>query len=144
MKASVIVAAFLAGLICGVAMSGRAESWTVVSGISYHLDRNGQNERNWGLGREHRLTENNQLGYGFYQNSSNRLSIYMANAYTPYRCLIVNCGVIFGLVTGYEQSQKPTVLGGLAATIERGDYGLNLIFIPAAGGVVFAQAKWRF
>lgn len=134
----------IAGFLLAIGFSGRAEDWLVVSGISYHLDRNGQNERNWGAGGEHRLTENNRLGYGAYKNSSNRLSIYLANAYTPYRCLIADCGVIFGLVTGYEQDQKPTVLGGLAATIERGDVGLNLIFIPAAGGVAFAQVKFRW
>ena len=138
---------FFLGLVVGfllaIGFSGKAADWLVVSGISRHIERNGQNERNWGLGKEHRLTENNRLGMGFYQNSSNRLSIYLANGYTPYECLGARCGVIFGLVSGYENGQKPAVLGGFAATLELGSVGMNLIFIPAAGGVFFLQAKWR-
>ena len=147
---------FRAGLLVGVVISilvicaiGRfasvfADDWVVVSGVSYHFARNGQNERNTGLGREYRLTENNRLGFGAYNNSSNRFAAYLANGYTPYDCLGARCGVIGGLVTGYEQGQKPAILGGFVATLERGSVGGNLIFIPAAGGVLFLQGKFRW
>jgi hypothetical protein len=140
-----LVVAFLLGAIAMVAIQGKtADDWLVVSGISYHLQRNGQNERNWGLGWERRLSENWNLSVGAYDNSSNRLSVYGAAGYTPYRCWIAKCGVITGLVTGYEQDQKPTVLGGFAATVEGRDMGFNFIFIPAAGGVNFLQVKFRW
>lgn len=131
----------LAAALCAASQGCFAESWFVASGISYHLRRAGQNERNWGAGFERRLAENWSVTFGLYDNSSSDDSLYAAAAWTPYRFGRIRAGSLLGLVSGYED--KPGLLGGLTATIEGRRAGLNAVFIPAAGGVLFLQAKFR-
>lgn len=138
-----VVRVVIALVLAAHAVLVQAADWLVGSGLSYHLDRNGQNELNTGIGVERALANGHRVVAGVYHNSSRRLSAYVADAYTPWPCLGARCGAILGGATGYEQGQKPAVLGGFAATLERGRRGLNLIFIPAAGGVLFVQVKWR-
>lgn len=130
-----------------------AADWLVLNGASHHFERNGQEERNYGLGLERHYSERWTGSAGIYRNSSGDASVYLASAYTPWRAYGARWGVLGGLVTGYEGKDKgqrrsdqdaltPAILGGFTAAWEGGRIGLNLIFIPAAGGVLFAQVKF--
>jgi hypothetical protein len=131
----------LAAVLFAASQGCLAEDWLVASGISYHLRRAGQNERNWGVGFERRLAENWSATFGLYDNSSSDDSAYAAAAWTPYRWGRIRAGLLGGVVSGYED--KPCLLGGLTGAMEWRLFGLNAVFIPAAGGVLFLQAKFR-
>lgn len=147
MKASVLIAAFLLGLLVGIGMSGRAADYVVVSGLALHLD--GATHCNTyvtpGIGYEHTLSKNWQLSVGAYDNSNCRLSAYVAGAWLPLKFSDWRLGTISGLVSGYNNSVLP--VGGLVFSYEpKNKIGFNFIFIPPAGetsaGVGWLQVKW--
>lgn len=136
------------------------EDWAVVSLRSYHFRREGQNERNWGFGFEKDLRwllKDLRLSAGAYNNSSNDLSAYFNGLYLPLKRGPWRAGLTAGLAYGYgkekevvageEQSKKTNDLipffGGVLA-YEGKEYGLNLILIPAGGGVIGSQGKARW
>ena len=153
MRSSIVIAAFLAGLLVGIGLSGHAgdwndhaSSWLVLSGLAVHLDGAKHcNSTTTGIGYERTYT---QAAYsvGVYRNSNCRWSSYAAKAWMPVSLGYTRLGLIGGLVTGYERPLTP--VPGLALTYERKTWGLNLIGIPptssSSTGVLWLQAKYRF
>ena len=148
-KSSVIVAAFLAGLICGVATSGRAEDWAVSTVRSYHIERKDYEESNLGLGIETDLSQRLRLSVGVYRNSERRDSAYGVLVYCPLSLRYGSwrgCGLAGG-VTGYSESIAP--LAGGVLSYEGKRYGVNVIWFPNkrgdfTEGVLAFQLKKRF
>ena len=120
-----------------------AESWAVVSGRSYHFERDGQREWNWGVGIEREVNERWRWLAGGYNNSSGDASFYTAVAYLPWRFWGARAGAILGGVTGYA-NHDPSALGGLALSLDGKTQGVNVLFVPAAGGLLFLQLKIRY
>ncbi len=145
MKPVLLAAAFLAGLLVGVGMSGRAEDYVIVSGLAKHLDgKQHCNSTTTGLGYEHSQSENWRSQIGFYRNSNCRWSAYAAEAWMPVylQSINVRLGVLGGVVTGYGSAVLPA--GGLVTSFEFKKWKLNLITIPPVGnssdGVLWLQA----
>jgi hypothetical protein len=130
--------------ICLLGIFARAwsdETWLTVGVRSYHVDRRGQEEWNFGAGLERRYSAAWAGGIGAYRNSSGDASLYAVAAYSAFQRGSWRFGAVGGVVSGYEPDA--CVLGGLMASVEGKRMGVNLIFVPGAGGVAFAQFKWR-
>jgi hypothetical protein len=119
------------------------DTWAVVSGRSYHFERDGQLEWNIGVGIEREVNERWRWLAGGYNNSSGDASFYAAVAYLPWRFWGARAGAILGGVTGYT-NHDPSALGGLALSLDGKTQGVNVLFVPAAGGLLFIQWKARF
>ncbi len=147
MKTSLLIAAFLLGLLVGIGMSGRAEDRAVVSGLAIHIGQ-GRHCNEYitpGIGLEHDLSKNWQLAVGVYDNSNCKASAYVAGAWLPLRFADLRLGTISGLVSGYNNSIFP--VAGLVASFQpKGKFGINLLFIPPAGetskGVAWFQLSF--
>lgn len=138
---AVVLAAGFAGglLVCSVAHAG--ETWAVGSVSSYHLERRGQNERNWGLGFEAGIGAHTRAIGGAYRNSSDDTTVYAGLAHLPWQHGRLRLGGMLAAASGYED--KPAVLLAAVAALEGRRAGINLGFIPAAGGVFVLQVKWK-
>src|SRR5439155_1496549 len=114
---------------------------------SYHTDRSVKhNERNFGLGLEHDVSDNVRVIGGFYKNSDWRETVYAAIAWTPVRFGPVRFGGLAGVATGYDHPITPAA--ALLLQVEGKDIGLNLMAIPRISpdkpGVIGLQLKARF
>lgn len=123
-------------LVSGVAFAG---DWLTASVASYHIERHGQNQFNPGIGIEHQVGPSWRAVAGGYQNSSNNLTLYAGGVRSLYRFGPVQLGTMAALATGY--SSKPIPIGGPVLSIEGKHAGVNVILIPAAGGVFGLQLK---
>ena len=128
---------FLAGMfavlvgIVAVGMFAKALSQTyLVTTIgSYHFDRSKDyNERNLGLGLEHRSGDWS-VSAGFYRNSFDRHTNYLLASYTPLDIGGWQLGGVVGGVTGYNDGIAPWVSG--IATRDFGSVGINVVFSVA-------------
>ncbi len=142
MKPVLLIAAFLAGLLAGVGLSGRAADYVIVSGLAKHLDgKQHCNSTTTGLGYEHSQSENWSYQVGFYRNSNCRWSSYAAEAWMPLHFGSVAMGVLGGVVSGYGSSILPA--GGFVTSYTFKTWKLNLITIPPIGnssdGVLWLQ-----
>lgn len=136
-----------------LAMGGEAiasETSLVISGISYHFERAKKyNEQNFGLGLEHRLSENWRAGAGWYRNSFYRTSWYAGATYAPLAIGPVRLGMSLGVVTGYYKDPDrvlPMVVPTLS--VEGGGWGANMVVMPPSkqtgGGGIAMQLKRAF
>ena len=144
-----LAVAFLLGMVAAVAMQGKAADWLTSTVRSYHMERKGYEEQNYGLGVETEVTQRLRLALGVYRNSERRDSLYGAAVYCPLYLRFANwrgCGLAGG-VTGYSDDVAP--LAGLVLAYEAKEWGLNLILFPNgkgdfSKGVAAIQAKRRF
>ena len=144
-----LAVAFLLGMVAAVAMQGKAADWLTSTVRSYHMERKGYEEQNYGLGVETEVTQRLRLALGVYRNSERRDSLYGAAVYCPVSVRFGNwrgCGMA-GLVSGYNDTVAP--LAGLVLSWEGKDWGTNLLIIPSKSGdftrgVAAAQIKRRF
>jgi hypothetical protein len=138
-------------------LEGRKEDWAVVSLRSYHFKRAGQNENNLGVGVEldmRLLVKDLRLSVGAYHNSSHDFSAYATAMYLPWEAGRWHFGATLGFAYGYGKDEhegaKSTKndnlipFGALVAAWEGEKYGVNILLIPAGGGVVGVQGKGRF
>jgi hypothetical protein len=141
--------AFLAGVLVAVGMSGRASDWATATVRSYHMERKGYEEQNYGLGVETEVTQRLRLALGFYRNSERRDSVYGAFVYCPVSVRWGNwrgCGMA-GAVSGYNDTVAP--LAGAVLSYEGKEWGMNLLLLPnkkgdLTEGVAALQIKRRF
>ena len=118
----------------------RADDYIVSTLASYHFNREtNYNERNYGLGWEHKYSEETRTGAGFYKNSFYRTTGYVFAAYTPLEVLGTHWGGIGGFVSGYEEDRLSMMIG-VFGTKEWKNAGINVLLNPAA---VAVQVKWR-
>jgi hypothetical protein len=144
-----LVLAFLAGVLVAVGMSGRASDWATATVRSYHMERKGYEEQNYGFGLETDVSERLRLALGFYRNSERRDSVYGAFVYCPVSVRWGNwrgCGMAGG-VTGYSDAIAP--LAGFVLSWEGKEWGVNVLALPNkrgdfSSGLLAAQIKRRF
>lgn len=93
-------------------ISGHAEDYLSLGGISYHFDRHeDRNEFNYGLGYEHDLTDRWALLGGVYKNSFNRASFYALADYALWKPTErLRVSVLAGAATGYRRAPVIPVL----------------------------------
>lgn len=131
----------------GDALAG--DTSLVVSGLSYHFDRTKKyNEQNFGLGLEHRLSDDFRVSAGWYRNSFYRQSRYAGVVYAPVEAGELRFGAALGVVSGYYRNQgryMPLVLP--TAMWDGRDFGINIGVVPKSkrtgGGGIALQMKWR-
>lgn len=128
-----------------------SKNWLQTGFMSYHLDRKQTHERNfreqnYGIGIEHKLSENSSISAGYYRNSIDKDSFYAAYAYQPLKVGPVKVGAMAGVVTGYHLNNGgpiPMVLP--LASIEGKRMGVNLTYVPKlkdVSSVVALQFKF--
>jgi hypothetical protein len=125
-----------AAIIAGVGMGAKALSadWMTATVRSYHMERKGYEEQNYGLGIETDLSQRTRLALGFYRNSERRDSLYGAVVYCPVSVRWGNwrgCGMAGG-VTGYNDTVAP--LAGAVLSYEGKVWGANLLILPNKRG----------
>jgi hypothetical protein len=141
--------AFIAGVLVAIGMSGRASDWATATVRSYHMERKGYEEQNYGLGVETEVTQRLRLALGFYRNSERRESVYGAAVYCPLYLRSANwrlCGMGGG-VTGYNDTVAP--LAGAVISYEAKEWGVNVLLLPNkdgdfSKGVAALQLRRRF
>jgi hypothetical protein len=141
--------AFLLGMVAMVAIQGKTADWLTSTVRSYHMERKGYEEQNYGLGIETDLSQRTRLALGFYRNSERRDSVYGAVVYCPVSVRWGNwrgCGMAGG-VTGYSDAVAP--LAGFVLSYEGREWGVNVLALPNkrgdfTGGLLAAQIKRRF
>jgi hypothetical protein len=107
-----------------------AQTYAVATITSWHFDRDkSYNEKNLGLGLEHRLSDDWSVSAGFFRNSFDRHTNYVFAGYTPLEVMGWRTGVVMGAVTGYEDRPSPWLTG--VATRDYGRVGINLVFSAA-------------
>jgi hypothetical protein len=136
---AVLTAVFVLTSVC--VRSAKAETWISTTVTSYHFDRSkDHNERNFGLGFEHQVTENGRIVGGFYKNSEYHWSVDGGFLYLPYKVGPAKVGAMFGAVTGYEEmTVMPVIIPTVA--FEGKKYGVNIGVVPSMIGL---QLKMRF
>jgi hypothetical protein len=127
--------------VCALA---RAGDWLVVNGLAQHLDPGSHchDHVTPGFGYELEFSRNWRASIGVYDNSNCNVSAYGALIHTPVHLGRLSVGWLAGAVSGYRAGAVPAA--GFAAAYERGDWGLNTIFIPpfeGSGNVLWLQAK---
>ena len=128
-------------LAIGLLAQASAETWSVLSVRSYHLDRNNQVEANYGAGIEIRTSPVWYRLAGAYRNSSGDLTLYAGATRTLWRDGGVQLRAMAVAATGYDS--YPIVIPAGVVTFDGRHVGANLGFIPGAGGVFFLQLRWR-
>lgn len=124
--------------------------WINFGFLSHHQNRQAHfNERNFGLGWEHKFNEDVSSSVGFYRNSVRRESAYAAVLWEPLHLGPVKAGVMAGVINGYPRLNHgnfiPMALP--VASIEGRHLGANLICIPKlkdVSAVCAVQIKARF
>ena len=140
---------FLLGMVAMVAIQGKTADWITSTVRSYHMERKGYEEQNYGIGIERSLFGNTSLALGFYRNSERRDSVYGAAVYCPFTSRWGNwrgCGLAGG-VTGYNETVAP--LAGGVLSYEGKEWGVNLLILPNkrgdfTAGVIAFQVKRRW
>jgi hypothetical protein len=137
-----LVFAFLLGAVAMVAIQGKTADWLTSTVRSYHMERKGYEEQNYGLGVETDVSQRTRLALGFYRNSERRDSLYGAVGWGNWR----GCGMA-GAVTGYNDTVAP--LAGLVLSYEGREWGANLLLLPnkkgdLTEGVAALQLRRRF
>ena len=80
--------------------------WVTMPLTSWHKENKDYNERNWGIGLEHKQTETWSWVGGTYRNSFYKQSYYLGGVYAPLKLEIrevnIKLGLLLGLFSGYE------------------------------------------
>jgi hypothetical protein len=111
--------------------------YIVMSLASQHIDPQGMNQRNPGIG-----IEANGYAVGEYRNSLDRTSVYAGKMLSA-----GHFGVLAGAVSGYQFRQFHVVpLISPYATYSVGRFGVNLALVPSPikwnETAVAVQVKW--
>ena len=118
-----------------------AQSYLVATLGSYHFDREKKYKEgldNFGLGLEHRFSDDWAISAGYYRNSFDRHTNYLLAAYTPLQYSGWRLGGVVGGVTGYTDGVAPWITG--IATRDFGSIGINVVFSVAGAAL---QVKLR-
>lgn len=124
--------------------------WVNFGFLSYHQNRQANfNERNYGLGWEHKISEDLSSTVGFYRNSVRRDSAYAAVLWQPLQIGPVKAGVMAGVINGYPRLNNGNFMPMALpmASIEGRHLGANVICIPKlkdVSAVCAVQIKARF
>ena len=106
----------------------------ILHGPSYHFERKGYNEENYGLGYRF---EN--VTVGFYQNSIDHTSVYLGYRLGLYKRL----SVVLGAVTGYETLPvMPAAVLTYSQPILKG-LNLHVNLIPFKEGLINVALGWE-
>jgi hypothetical protein len=115
--------------------------WLVLTLASQHIEPQGMNQRNPGVGLE-------VDGYiaGVYRNSEYRNSVYVGHDWLPLSDGHLKAGLAYGAITGYRIARiAPMVAGRI--TYENGRFGANLNLMPdplyVKHSALGLQIKWR-
>lgn len=134
-----------------------SSTWLQLGGISHHLDRSRNfNEKNWGIGIEHKLSKDNpiaigddsSISVGQYRNSIDKTSHYLLYNWKPLHLGPVSVGVMAGAVDGYHLNKGgPIPLVLPVASIEGRHVGANFMCVPKMkdiSAVCAVQFKVRY
>lgn len=132
--------------LCLLSTTAHADTWLVANVASHHFSKDKFNEQNYGLGIEYVGSNDVTYAAGFYDNSINRHSNYIAAAYTPIAFSQVHIGIFAGAVTGY-QGHGINPFAGAMGKMEFEKLGVNLLLTPStqySPTTAAIQFKWRF
>ena len=141
-----LVLAFCAGVLVAIGMSGRAETWGVVTVGSEHLNGKQYCEFNPGAGIE--TGGDTRYLLGFYENSlCDTVSLYFGVAHKVLKKDGWSAGFSGLVITGYES--EITLGAALVLSYEGKRNGVNLVWFPSkkgdiTEGVIALQIKRRF
>jgi hypothetical protein len=138
---STIVAAFLAGLLVGIGMSGNAQVSVSVFGASKHSEP-GYCEFNPGLGINYQLSENVRFGHGRYQNSKCSYTNITGISYCPVKVGSFCFGMAFLRLTHYRPNAIYAPLPIGAYTIDR--HNAVDFFAMTSGELTVVGGAWRY
>jgi hypothetical protein len=124
---------------------------------AWHPDRDYAEEKGLqsftpGIGLEHQLHRDWMLAAGYYRNSYDRDSVYLAAAWQPLRWRALRAGLLAGAVTGYPiagggVTDVAAFGGAVVSFVGEGRLGANLIATPRIAekshGAVALQLTWR-
>ena len=133
--------------------SDKSQNWLQTGFLSYHLNRDQAHtrhfrEQNYGIGFEHKLSEDSSLSIGYYRNSLDRNSFYAGYNWSPINAGAVKLGVIGGVISGYPALNKGGAFPMLlpVASLEGKAVGINLTYVPRmkdVSSVVALQLKFK-
>ena len=114
--------------------------WVVLTIASQHIESQGMNQSNPGIG-----VEANGYIAGIYRNSDYRNSVYVGRDWLPIVDGHLHAGLAYGAITGYRMAVAPLVAGRI--TYENGNFGVNLNVMPDPFWIKHSalglQLKWR-
>ena len=128
---------FLAALAL-VPTLAHADWWLTATLASYHFERKGYNEQNYGAGLEYHHDDVWMGGFGFYENSYYRRTYYAMAIWMPIEEGNWRFGLAGGLASGYREYPVFVVVPTVSYEIQR--VGFNLGVTPAFIGV---QVKFK-
>jgi hypothetical protein len=140
-RSAIVVAAFLAGFILALGMSGRAQVSVSVFGLSKHSEP-GYCEVNPGLGVNYQISENVRFGHGRYQNSKCGYTNITGLVYCPVKVGSFCFGLAFLRLTGYAANPIYAPLPIGAYTIS--EHNAIDFFGLTTGDLTVVGAAWRF
>jgi hypothetical protein len=137
-------------MIVAVGVFSKAVScdWLVASVASHHYGPGSgkdYEQRNYGLGCEHRIRENLDFVAGFYRNSIRIDSTYVGVMWTAYRAGMFRLGTAATLVSGYQKEPVKALIP--VVSVEGRTLGANLLIVPPTNanvGALGLQVKLRF
>jgi hypothetical protein len=132
-------ASLLSSLLLCAPAHAESEAWATATLFSYHFDRRGYNEQNYGLGIEYHHDPVWRFSMGFYENSYYRTTAYAMAMWMPAESGSFRFGVATGIVTGYRH--YPAIVAVPTISYEEDGAGFNIGITPAFVGV---QVKFRF
>ena len=128
----------------------------LISGLSYHTHRNGQNEVNYGLGLEHHNFDQREFtpsrfGFGCYRNSYRRNSCYVVAGWRPLRLTPdLALGFDLGLVSGYTWGPSTInhlvvpMAGFTASWDPLKSMGFDLRVVPSTDPAFVLNMRYKF
>jgi hypothetical protein len=140
-RSAIVLAAFLAGLLVGIGMSGRAQVSASVFGLSKH-SVSGYCEVNPGLGINYQISENVRFGHGRYQNSKCSYTNITGLSYCPVKVGSFCFGMALVRLTGYRPSAIYAPLPIGAYTVDK--HNAIDFFAVTSGDLTVAGAAWRY
>ena len=141
MRSAALLAAFLAGFIVALGMSGRAQVSASVFGMSKH-SKPGYCEINKGLGLNYQINDDLRFGHGRFQNSKCSYTNITGLVYCPVKVGHFCFGLAFVRLTGYAER-------AIYAPLPIGAYTINQhnaidFFAVTNGELSVAGAAWRY